>query len=103
MNIAFDPLYGSDLCHYEWAGKQQAGRGNESSRAYTTDSNTEINMKLKLNAPKTITWIIAVVLGVLGILGALGIVTIAPLAGYTVWLVAAGFVLLALGTVLKGL
>jgi len=58
---------------------------------------------MKLNAPKTITWIIAVVLGVLGILATLGIVAIAPLAGYSFWMVAAGFVILAVATAVKGL
>lgn len=60
-------------------------------------------MNLKLSAPKTITWIIAVVLGVLGILATLGILAIAPLAGYSFWLVAAAFVILALATALKDL
>lgn len=58
---------------------------------------------MKLNAPKTITWVIAVILGALGILGTLGIITIAPLAGYSDWLVAAGFVILAVATAVKGL
>lgn len=60
-------------------------------------------MKLKLSAPKNITWIIAVILGVLGILATLGILNIAPLVGYSFWLVAAGFVILALATALKDL
>lgn len=57
---------------------------------------------MKLNAPKNITWWIAVVLGVLGILGTL--ITLPIITGtLAFWFVAAGFVLLALGTYLKGL
>lgn len=58
---------------------------------------------MKLNAPKNITWIVAVILGVLGILGGLGIIAIAPLVGYSFWLVTAGFVILAVSTLLGGL
>jgi len=56
---------------------------------------------MKLSAPKTITWLIAVVLGVLGILGTF--VTIPFVSTYAFWFVAVGFVLLALATFLKGL
>jgi hypothetical protein len=56
---------------------------------------------MKTNAPKSIVWIIAVVIGVLGILG--GIVTIPVLTTYAFWLVVIGFVLLALATLIKGM
>ncbi|MCP4139699.1 MAG: hypothetical protein GY755_05315 [Chloroflexi bacterium] len=56
---------------------------------------------MKLNAPKNITWWIAVVLGVLGILG--NLMTLPFVSGFAFWFVALGFVLLALGTFLKGL
>lgn len=56
---------------------------------------------MKLSRPKVITWWIAVILGVLGILAQL--VTIPVLSGFAFWLVAAAFVLLALGTYLKDL
>jgi len=56
---------------------------------------------MKLNAPKKITWWISVVLGVLGILGQL--IAIPFVSTYAIWFVAAGFVLLALATSLKGL
>lgn len=56
---------------------------------------------MKLSAPKTITWWIAVILGVLGILGTL--VTIPFVSTYAFWFVTAGFVLLALASLLKGL
>jgi threonine/homoserine/homoserine lactone efflux protein len=58
-------------------------------------------MIMKLSEPKVITWWIAVVLGVLGILGEL--VKIPVVSTYAFWLVAVGFVLLALGTYLKDL
>ena len=56
---------------------------------------------MKLSAPKTITWWIAVIVGVLGILGQL--VAIPFVSDYAFWFVSIGFVLLALGTFLKGL
>ena len=57
---------------------------------------------MNLNAPKQITWLIAVILGVLGLIGAL-VHTIPVLSAYAFWLVFAGFVLLALGSFVKGL
>lgn len=56
---------------------------------------------MKLSAPKTITWWIAVVLGVLGVLSTL--IQIPLVSGYSFLFVAVGFVLLALATLLKGL
>ena len=56
---------------------------------------------MKLNAPKNITWWIAVVLGVLGILGTF--VTLPFVSAYAFWFVAVGFILLALATFLKDL
>ena len=56
---------------------------------------------MKLNAPKQITWTIAVILGVVGILGK--VVPIAAVAGNAFWLVTVGFLLLTLGTMLKDL
>lgn len=56
---------------------------------------------MRLNAPKKITWLIAVIVGVVGILAQL--LPIAILAPYAFWLVAGAFVLLALATYLKGL
>lgn len=58
-------------------------------------------MNLKLTEPKVITFWIAVVLVVLGVLASEGI--IAGLATYAFWLVVAGFVLLALGNLVKDL
>ena len=57
---------------------------------------------MKFKAPMKITWIIAVILGVLGTLPVLGVDI--PLAGeYQTLLLVAAWVLLALGTVIKGL
>lgn len=58
-------------------------------------------MKLKLSAPKVITWWIAVALGVLGLLGHFAIVT--ALGTYALGLVTAGLIVLVLATLLKDL
>lgn len=58
-------------------------------------------MDLKLSEPKVVTFWIAVVLVVLGILASQGIIS--GLATYAFWLVVAGFVLLALGNLIKDL
>jgi hypothetical protein len=56
---------------------------------------------MRLSRPKVITFWIAVILAVLGVLALVG--NIPPLSGYAFWLVVAGFVLLALGNLLKDL
>jgi hypothetical protein len=56
---------------------------------------------MKLSAPKTVTWWIAVVLGVLGILGTF--VTLPVVSANAFWFAAVGFILLALATFLKDL
>jgi hypothetical protein len=56
---------------------------------------------MKLNAPKKITWLISLIIGALGIVAHL--VAIPVLSVYAFWLVVVGFVLLVLGTFLKGL
>ena len=56
---------------------------------------------MRLSAPKTITWWIAVVLGGLGILGTF--ITLPFVSANAFWFVAVGFVLLALATFLKNL
>ena len=58
-------------------------------------------MNLKLSEPKVVTFWIAVVLVVLGVLASQGISS--GLATYAFWLVVAGFVLLALGNLVKDL
>jgi len=56
---------------------------------------------MRLNAPKKLTWLIAIILGVLGLLGA--IVTLPILTVNAFWFAFVGLVLLALGCFLKGL
>jgi hypothetical protein len=56
---------------------------------------------MKLNAPKQITWIVAVVLAVIGLIGHL--VTIPVLTPLAFWLVFVAAVLLLLATYLTGL
>lgn len=56
---------------------------------------------MKLSAPKVITFWVAVALAVLGFLGAQGM--IASLSASAFWLVMAGFIVLALGNLLKDL
>jgi len=51
---------------------------------------------MKLTPPKTITWWIALVLGVLGLLGYLG--SVAGLSTSSIWLVAAGLILMLVAT-----
>ena len=58
-------------------------------------------MRMKLNAPKKLTWLIAVVLGLLGLLGYFIAIPFVSVNGF--WFVVAGFGLLGLGTSLKGL
>lgn len=55
----------------------------------------------KLSRPKVITFWIAVIIVVLGVLAALG--TIPALSAYALWMAVAGFVLLTLGNLVKGL
>ena len=59
-------------------------------------------MKLRLSAPKEITWWIAVIVGAIGTLGLLG-VKLPVVGSYSGYMVIFGFVLLALATALKGL
>lgn len=56
---------------------------------------------MNLNAPREITWWIAVIIGVVGIIAEL--VTIPVVSGFAFWLVAVAFVLLGLATLVKGL
>ncbi|MDX1402155.1 MAG: hypothetical protein R3245_09555 [Kiloniellales bacterium] len=56
---------------------------------------------MKTNAPKQVTWIIAVVVGVLGLLG--NFVTLPVIGGFSFWLLALGFVILAVASVMEGM
>jgi phosphatidylglycerophosphate synthase len=54
---------------------------------------------MKMNPPKFITWLIALILGVLGII----LYILGKWAPYNFWLVAVAFVLFVLASFLKGL
>ncbi|MBN1303875.1 MAG: hypothetical protein JXA13_05525 [Anaerolineales bacterium] len=56
---------------------------------------------MSFSAPTQVVWWIAVIVGVLGILGTL--VSIPVVSVYAFWLVAIGFILLAVATIVKGL
>lgn len=56
---------------------------------------------MKLSPPKVVTWWIAVALGALGLLGQYG--AVAALSAYSFLFVAAGLILLVLGTLLRDL
>jgi hypothetical protein len=56
---------------------------------------------MRLSAPKVVTFWISVALAALGFLASQGI--IASLAPYAIWLLVAGFVLLALACMMKNL
>jgi xanthosine utilization system XapX-like protein len=57
---------------------------------------------MKLNAPKQITWIVAVILGIVGILAGLTTIPVIT-AGLGYWLVVVAWVLLVIATLTKGL
>jgi pilus assembly protein TadC len=87
------------MCYF-WAlsstGRLTTGPGEVSKFNRLKEKNI-----MRLSRPKVITFWIAVILAVLGVLALLG--SISPLSGYAFWLVVAGFVLLALGNLLKDL
>ena len=56
---------------------------------------------MNLNAPKNITWWIALVLGVLGLIG--GLITIPVLSALSFWLLVIGLALLLVANALPGL
>ena len=58
-------------------------------------------MRLKLSAPSQVAWIIALILGIVGVLGVLGVIT--GLAAYAFWLVVAGWALLLIATITRGM
>ena len=56
---------------------------------------------MRLSAPKVVTFWIAVVLVVIGVLASLG--SIPALSAYALWLVVIGFVVLALGNLMRNM
>lgn len=57
---------------------------------------------MKLSAPKNVTFVVALVLAIVGLLAAVGILSFIP-GGWGLWILFVGFVLLALGVLLRGL
>jgi hypothetical protein len=57
---------------------------------------------MRLNAPKQIVWIIALILGVLGILGTFTEIPLVSESEYAFWFVVVGWLLLIIATVAKG-
>ena len=58
-------------------------------------------MNLKLSAPSQIVWIIALILGVVGILATLAVIP--PISAFAFWLVAAGWALMLIATMMRGM
>lgn len=58
---------------------------------------------MRMNAPKVLTWLVAVAIGVLAILVRVDVVKIVQLKPYDFWVLAAGLVLLALANLFKNL
>jgi hypothetical protein len=58
---------------------------------------------MKLSAPTTLTWLVAVSLGVLGVLQHFGILHVSIIQLNSFWFVTAGFALLTAGTIFKKL
>jgi len=58
---------------------------------------------MKFNAPKVITWWIALACAVVGVLALLAIIPVPILGVYAFWIVLAGLILLLLGCLLPGL
>lgn len=56
---------------------------------------------MRMNAPKVLTWLVAVAIGVLAILLRLDVIKVTQLKPHDFWVLAAGFVLLALGNLFK--
>jgi hypothetical protein len=56
---------------------------------------------MKLNAPKVVTWIIALILGIIGLVGQL--VTIPVISGLAFWIVFVALVLMLLAAYFPGL
>ena len=56
---------------------------------------------MKLTPPKTVTYWVSVAFAVLGFLSQLGVLAFLPISGF--WLLAIGFIILALSLLIKGI
>lgn len=125
INRHFDthaPRSGSQLCHYRcrhkwWLNlrrgialyslhKTDTGKLHGMSFPgiwlHTLSANTIIRRsQMQTNAPKLVVWVVAVIIGSIGILS--HVLEIPAARPYAFWLVAIGFVVLALANVLKQL
>ena len=59
------------------------------------------SLYMRFNAPKRVVFYISLVLALLGLLGAFGLIPV--LAGYSFGLMTAGYVLLAMGTIMRNM
>jgi len=82
-------------------GRSANGPGESSNQLILAHTIQEERMNLKLSAPSQVAWIIALILGIVGVLGVLGVIT--GLAAYAFWLVVAGWALLLIATLLRGM
>jgi hypothetical protein len=69
--------------------------------AKITQTTEESAVKMKLSAPTTPVFLISLIVGIVGILVAQGVVPDFGVRGF--WLLALGFILLALANLMKGL
>ena len=56
---------------------------------------------MKLNAPKQLTWLIALILGLLGLIGSF--VSLPVISGLAFWFIVVGWALLLIASAAKGL
>lgn len=55
---------------------------------------------MNLSAPTMVVFLISLVIVIIGVLAALGVLSVIPVA--SVWIVAIGYAVLAIGTMIKG-
>ncbi len=58
---------------------------------------------MRMNAPKVLTWFVALAIGVLAILIRVDVVKLIQLKPYDFWVLAVGFALLVIGNLFKNL
>lgn len=102
LSSAHAPLIISLRPHDTRHPGRQVPEGEGSRRAIINLSFMREDIVMTLSSPKMITWVIALVLGVIGILANLVSLPIVT-AGFGFWLLVIAFVLLAAGSVVKGL
>ncbi len=58
-------------------------------------------MALRLSKPKQVVWVVSLILGLLGLVGYLGVVP--AFAAFSFWLMSVAWVLLLIGTAVRGM